>query len=73
VNERRLNGEGIIRSDLPWVLTQRRFVLRARKNDRCLLCCAPEVNEAGLCDNCYCQLPADELALAEKWMSGVGP
>jgi hypothetical protein len=72
VNER-LNGEGIPRDTLPWALTQRRLVLRARSIDKCLLCCAPNVNEAGICEVCYTLLRPEEQGLAERWLAGVGP
>jgi hypothetical protein len=69
----RLNSEGILRRDLKWVLTQRRFVTTARRIDSCLLCRRQSVNEAGLCEVCYATLDEDELSLVEKWMRGTGP
>ncbi|HVT12637.1 MAG TPA: hypothetical protein VHE55_10240 [Fimbriimonadaceae bacterium] len=69
----RVNPEGIVRSDLPWVLTQRRIVMTARRIDTCLLCRRKHVNEAGLCDVCMATLEDHEIALAEKWLRGTGP
>ncbi|MFW5697113.1 MAG: hypothetical protein ACOCX1_00965 [Fimbriimonadaceae bacterium] len=69
----RINAQGVPRDELYWVMNQSRFVRTARKIDRCLLCCAKGVNEAGLCDNCYTLLDEKELELAERWLSGVGP
>lgn len=68
-----MNSQGVPKEQLAWVLTQRRFVLQARKRDRCLLCCGPNVNESGLCEVCIPLLPEDELRLAERWMAGTGP
>jgi hypothetical protein len=69
----RINAQGVPRDELYWVMSQSRFVRKARKIDRCLLCCANGVNEAALCDNCYTLLNEKELELAERWLSGVGP
>jgi hypothetical protein len=69
----RLNGEGLPREKLLWALTRPDRVAVARKTDSCLLCRAPKVNEAGLCDTCMPLITAEELRLVEKWMSGVGP
>lgn len=69
----RLNSEGYPRDRLPWVLTQARFVLEARRIDACLLCRAHRVNEAGLCNACHAALTDAELRLVERWMNGTGP
>lgn len=69
----RVNSEGILRSDLRWVLTQSRLVHAARRIDTCLLCRRRRVNEAGLCDVCHATLTDEELKLAEKWLRGTGP
>ena len=69
----RVNSQGIPRKQLLWTLTQHRHVLKAVKEDACLLCRTKGVNEAGLCDTCYALLNDEEIRLAEKWMSGVGP
>jgi hypothetical protein len=69
----RVNSLGIPRDSLGWALRQPRIVRLARRQDACLLCCAKGVNEAGLCTACTSLLRDDELALAERWMSGIGP
>ena len=69
----RLNSEGILRSDLAFALGSRKIVRDARKMDSCLLCRRKNVNEAALCDVCYSMLEGDELMLALKWLTGVGP
>ena len=69
----RINSEGIKRDDLAWVLTERRFVIEARKLNKCLLCKKEGVLESGLCNLCYSMLDGDELLLAEKWHRGTGP
>lgn len=69
----RWNSEGIPRDHLAWALTQRRFVEAARRIDACLLCRRPKVNEAGLCTVCHSLLDDRERALAQRWLTGVGP
>ena len=69
----RLNSEGVPREHLKLVLRDRRTVNAARKIDRCLLCRRPGVNEAGLCGVCWAALDEEELALAQRWLSGQGP
>lgn len=69
----RHNSEGGPRETLKWVLTQRPHVMAARKIDKCLLCRAPRVNEAGLCNYCWALLRDDELKLGEAWLNGTGP
>lgn len=69
----RLNSEGIIRSDLIWVLLRKDLVSAARQTDSCLLCRARHINEAGLCESCYSTLDDPELDLAERWMAGTSP
>ncbi len=69
----RVNSQGIPLEDLKYVLLHARFVHKARRVNRCLLCCEPNVNEAGLCDACYTQLPEAEAKLAERWIAGVEP
>lgn len=69
----RLNSQGIPRQQLLWTLGQRRHVLKALKEDACLLCRKGGLNEAGLCDMCYALLNDNELSAAERWLSGVGP
>lgn len=69
----RLHPEGIPRDQLIWVLTQSRLVRTAVRLDTCLLCCNHRVNEAGLCDICYCLLNDAELVLAERWLAGATP
>ena len=69
----RLNSEGIRRDELRWVLTQRRFVITARRINSCLLCRRNGVNEAGLCQVCFTLLDDEESRLANKWTSGEGP
>jgi hypothetical protein len=68
----RYNSEGIPRDLLSVALKDRRAVLNARKIDKCLLCRAPKVNEAGLCPVCWVLLSDDEMALARKWTVGAG-
>jgi hypothetical protein len=48
-------------------------VAKAIKEDACLLCRSKGVNEAALCDACYALLDEEELKLAERWLSGIGP
>ncbi|GMV87379.1 MAG: hypothetical protein AMXMBFR81_03100 [Chthonomonas sp.] len=69
----RANSEGLPRNQLLWALSQPRFVLRARKMDACLLCCAHRVNEAGLCESCHASLSDEELRVVERWLIGIGP
>ncbi len=69
----RLNPEGIPRDQLRYALSQRRFVMTARRIDACLLCRNPRVNESGLCEVCYALLTDEELRLASRWLSGEGP
>lgn len=69
----RLNGEGILLRLLPVALQDRKQVMTARKINSCLLCRRQGVNEAGLCDVCYAMLDGEELRLALRWLSGVGP
>lgn len=69
----RLNSEGIPRSQLLYALGNRKYVENARKTDSCLLCCRPDVNEAGLCRWCHSSLDTPEIQAALKWTSGVGP
>jgi hypothetical protein len=70
----RLNTEGLAREKLMYALQHRADWVRvARRMDRCLLCCAGRVNEAGLCDLCYGQLNDAELRLAESWLAGRMP
>ena len=69
----RYNGEGIPRDSLQVALRDRRQVTMARQRDACLLCRRRRVNEAGLCDACYGILEGEELSLALRWISGVGP
>ena len=69
----RQHPQGIQRDQLTWVLTQPRLVRTAVRLDTCLLCCNHKVNEAGLCDICYCLLGDEEQRLAESWMAGATP
>ena len=69
----RVNAQGIPRRRLAWTLTQRRHVLHAIEEDACLLCRAPGLNEAGLCDVCYALLDDREIKIAERWLGGTGP
>ncbi|MFZ4507946.1 MAG: hypothetical protein ACOYON_09650 [Fimbriimonas sp.] len=69
----RENSEGIRRDELAYALSQRRFVMTARRIDSCLLCRRKRVNEAGLCDACYSSLDGREFELASRWLAGVGP
>jgi hypothetical protein len=69
----RYNSEGIARDLLQQALRDRRLVHQARRIDNCLLCRAPNVNEAGLCRVCWVLLDEEELQLAKSWMNGAGP
>lgn len=69
----RQNPEGIQRSELLYCLSNKKIVFFARETDSCMLCCRPNVNEAGLCRWCYSSLDTPEIQVAVKWMSGVGP
>jgi hypothetical protein len=70
----RLNPEGIPRDDLRYALTQRRFVMSARRMNSCMLCKRIGVNETGLCEVCYGLLDdPEELRLANRWLTGEGP
>ena len=69
----RLNSEGYPRHQLLQVMRERRIVMDARRIDACLLCRRNKVNESGLCEVCYGMLDGEELRLAERWRSGVGP
>lgn len=69
----RLNSEGLPRDQLKLALKDRAVVEKHRKLDRCLLCCAPNVNEAALCHVCWSLLDDEELKLAQRWLIGVGP
>jgi hypothetical protein len=69
----RVNSQGIPLAELNYTLRQPRFVRKAIRANRCLLCCREKVNEAGLCEFCYSQLDEPELRLAERWIAGVGP
>lgn len=73
MNEDRSNSEGVPRHQLRWILRRAEFVRQARKIDRCLLCCAARVNEAGLCEGCCALLDPEEHLLVERWRAGVGP
>ena len=67
------NSEGIVRSDLIWVLKRRDLVKVAVRADKCLLCRASRINAAGLCESCYGLLNDPELDLAERWLGGATP
>ncbi len=69
----RVNSQGIPRQRLIWTLKQPKIVKKAIKEDSCLLCRAPRVNDAALCEVCYALLGDDELKATECWLSGVGP
>ena len=70
----RLNSEGIPRHQLSYALSNRRIVMTARRIDSCLLCRRMGVNETGLCNVCYSMLEnAEEIRLAQRWMTGEGP
>lgn len=69
----RLNSEGIQRHELPWALSQRRFVVAARRVNACLLCRGRGVNESGLCEVCFTMLDDEETRLAHRWLTGEGP
>ncbi len=69
----RLNSEGIPRWQLRAALRSAPAVRHARKHDSCLLCCAPKVNEAGLCHVCWAMLDDVELRAGERWLSGEAP
>lgn len=69
----RLNGEGILRRDLPLALRDRKMVAVARRINSCLLCRRSNVLEHGLCEVCYGMLDGEELRLAGRWMTGEGP
>ncbi|MBI1757237.1 MAG: hypothetical protein HY248_01920 [Fimbriimonas ginsengisoli] len=69
----RINPEGLPRHELIHALRSRRSVFKARRIRQCLLCRAGKVNEAGLCEVCYASLDDEELRLAGRWLSGVGP
>ncbi len=69
----RINGTGLKREDLAWALGRPDYVAQARKNNFCLLCREPHVNEAGLCKVCYSLLEDHELKLATQWLSGLRP
>jgi hypothetical protein len=70
---RRYNSEGIAREDLMVALRTPKQVNMARSVNACLLCCAANVNEAGLCNVCYSLLNGEELNLACRWLAGLGP
>lgn len=69
----RYNPEGIPRHHLRFALTQPEIVRRAREAQRCLLCCRPEPNAAGLCEVCTILLDGEERQLCERWLAGMGP
>lgn len=69
----RWNSEAIPREELAWALGRPDIVRAARRIDKCLLCRAPHVNEAGLCPTCWAILDEPDLTLAQRWLSGVGP
>ena len=70
----RLNSEGILRDELRFALKSRRAVMSARRINSCLLCRRMGVNESGLCEVCYGLLDdAEELRLANRWLTGEGP
>lgn len=70
----RLNSEGIPRHQLKFALSRPATVATARRQNSCLLCRRPGVNEAGLCDLCHPLIQdREEIALIERWLSGEGP
>ncbi len=73
ITMQRWNPEGILKEKLIWVLSQRALVIKAKKENSCLLCKSPKVNEAALCQVCWALLNEEELKLANKWVDGTGP
>jgi hypothetical protein len=69
----RWNAEAIPRNELAWALGRSDIVRTARRIDSCLLCRAPEVNEAALCPACWAILDEPEIGIAQEWMTGARP
>lgn len=69
----RWNSEGIPRDQLMFILRQGFAVKTAIRIQKCMLCRASGVNEAGICHMCMAFLSDEESRLVEKFMNGMEP
>lgn len=65
---RRFNSRGIPREELVIALKTRQLVHLARERNQCLICLAPRVTKAGLCEGCLATLTDEELHHALPWL-----
>jgi hypothetical protein len=65
---RRFNSRGVPREELVLALKNRELVRLARQRDQCLICLAPRVTKAGLCEGCLATLTDEELLYAVPWL-----